>query len=207
MTSTGQNSVEALIRFATGELEQTDSPRLDAEVLLGHASGFSRAAILADGSRQLDTKQVTAFLELVKQRRQGQPVAYLTGYKEFYSLPLKVTPDVLIPRPETELLVETALAVLPQQGMLLDLGSGSGAIALAVARNRPDCSVLGLDASIAATTIAQENQKALALNNVQFIQSDWFSALDDRFRADLIVSNPPYVDPDDPHLQLGDVRF
>ncbi len=207
MQAPEQYTVDALMCLAIDAFDQSDTPGLDAEVLLCHASGLSRALVLADGSRQLDAKQVAAFLKLIDKRRQGQPIAYLTGTKEFYSLPFKVTPDVLIPRPETELLVDTAVALLPQHGILLDMGTGSGAIALAVAHNRPDCTVLGLDASAAAIAIAQENQKSLKLNNVQFIKSDWFSTLDADFRADLIVSNPPYIDPTDPHLQQGDVRF
>jgi release factor glutamine methyltransferase len=145
---------------------------------------------------------------LVSRRLNGEPIAYILGYREFYGLSFKVSPATLIPRPDTETLVETALSKLPQQERVavLDLGTGSGAIALAIAKHRPLCSVLALDASEAALAVAKNNADRLSIVNANFLQSDWFSELGLQ-RFELIVSNPPYIEEHDAHLSQGDLRF
>jgi release factor glutamine methyltransferase len=152
--------------------------------------------------------EAKAFDALARRRRGGEPVAYLTGRREFYGLDLEVTPDVLIPRPETELLVELALVRIDANAHteVLDLGSGSGAIALAVASERPHSAVLGVDVSAAAVALARRNATRLNVGNVAFIESDWFSAVP-RKRYDAIIANPPYVAAGDEHLGEGDLRF
>ena len=152
--------------------------------------------------------QADAFFALAKRRRDGEPVAYLTGTREFWGLSLRVTPDVLIPRPETETLVELALEWLPRDGAprVLDLGTGSGAIALAIAAERPRARVVATDASAAALAVARDNATRLALANVEFAQADWYDGVPDG-AFDVIVSNPPYVAAGDPHLAEGDLRY
>jgi release factor glutamine methyltransferase len=182
--------------------------RLEAQMLLQHVLQVPRAYLLAHPEQSLDEQQFLAYAALVQRRLRGEPVAYLLGEREFFGLNLKVTPATLIPRPETELLVELALQRMPpQRGLrVLDLGTGSGAIALAIAQARPDIEVVAVDASEAALRVARENAARLGIRNAGFLQSDWFSALDGR-RFDLIVSNPPYVAAGDVHLGQGDVRF
>lgn len=181
--------------------------RLDAELLLAHVLGKSRAWLFAWPEYELDTVQHARFERMVAARERGEPVAYLTGHREFWSLDLVVTPDVLIPRHETELLVELALAHVPadREQRIADLGTGSGAIALAVARERPRANVLATDASDAALDVARDNARRLDIRNVTFVQGNWCDALG-RERFDLIVSNPPYVAARDPHLDIGDLR-
>jgi release factor glutamine methyltransferase len=152
--------------------------------------------------------EAKAFDALAKRRRDGEPIAYLTGTREFYGLELEVTSDVLIPRPETELLVELALArILANEHVeVLDLGSGSGAIAIAIASERPKASVLGVDVSVSALELARRNAARLNVGNVAFLESDWFDAVPKK-RYDAIVANPPYVAAGDEHLREGDLRF
>lgn len=199
---------EALERAAQGLADCSDTPRLDAEVLLAHALGRPRTYLFAHPDRRLDAPAARRFAGLVARRRAGRPVAYLTGGREFWSLPLRVTPDTLIPRPETERLVELALRDIPPRTALriADLGTGSGAIALALARERPACRVLATDISAAALRVAQENARRLGLDNVEFRRGDWCAALGSE-TFDLIAANPPYVPAGDPHLQRGDLRF
>ena len=180
----------------------------EAKILLGHVLDRDRAWLAAHRSTGIAAEQAQAFEEIARRRRDGEPVAYLTGRREFHDLDLLVTPDVLIPRPETELLVELALSRIALDDALrvLDLGTGSGAVALAIAKQRPRASVLGVDVSRAAVLLATRNAARLDIGNVSFVESDWFAALHGQ-RFDLIVSNPPYVAANDPHLSEGDLRF
>ncbi|QDE40758.1 peptide chain release factor N(5)-glutamine methyltransferase [Luteibacter pinisoli] len=179
--------------------------RLEAELLLAHALGVNRAWFFAHAEDVLPAGDALRFQELVGRRAKGEPVAYITGRRDFWSLPLEVTPATLIPRPETELLVELALAHLPEGGRLLDLGTGSGAIALAIAKERPDATVHAVDASEAALRVAQRNARTLGLP-VTFHHGDWFTPVSGE-RYDVIVSNPPYIEESDEHLGQGDLRF
>jgi release factor glutamine methyltransferase len=179
----------------------TSSPQLDAEVLLCRALGLDRAALIVRGAEPLADPDLEVYRDLLEQRRDGMPVAYLTGRREFWSLPLKVTPAVLVPRPETELLVEVALEHVPQseERAVLDLGTGSGAVALAIAGERPRARVVGVDVSAGALDVARDNVRALALANVTLRLGSWFEAVPGE-RFDLLVANPPYVADRDPAL-------
>ncbi|HEY8568049.1 peptide chain release factor N(5)-glutamine methyltransferase [Microbulbifer sp.] len=189
------------------ELTESDSPRLDLEVLLCHLLGKSRAWLYTWPEHPLDESQQASFERLLQRRIAGEPVAHLTGSREFWSLPLKVNRSTLIPRPDTEVLVESVLALCPQEQLrALDLGTGTGAIALALASEKPHWQIVAVDRMPAAVALAEENRQRLGFTNVEILQSDWFDALDGR-NFDVIVSNPPYIDPKDPHLREGDVRF
>lgn len=177
---------------------------LEARILIAHALQCSRVQLVIRENDTLSDAQVNAISGLLLRRMQGEPVAYLTGEREFYGLRLKVTPAVLIPRPETELLVELALTRLAQQGRAVDLGTGSGAVAIALAATRRDAQITATDISHDALNVARDNARDHHLT-IDFIQSDWFASLDDRF--DLIVSNPPYIAASDVHLSQGDLRF
>jgi release factor glutamine methyltransferase len=157
---------------------------------------------------ELDAEDLAGFEELLARRLDGQPIAYLVGSREFWSMDIRVTPDVLIPRPETETLVELALGLIPpgEESRIVDLGTGSGAIALAIASERPDCRVTAIENSPVALLVAQDNADRLGLAGIEFLPGDWYAPLVDR-KFDLIVSNPPYVPDNDEHLQRGDVRF
>lgn len=203
-------SISRLLQEAAARIAPfSDSPRLDAEVLLARTTGRARTHFVAWPDREIATEEVSAFRELVERRCDGAPVAYLTGTREFWSREFSVGPEVLIPRPETELLVEIALelAAADRPLRILDLGTGSGAIAITLALELPLAQVTALDSSPAALTLAQENARRLAAHNIRFLLSDWFEALDANECFHLIVSNPPYIAADDPHLQQGDVRF
>jgi release factor glutamine methyltransferase len=182
---------------------------LDARVLLAHVLGVDRAWLVAHDDDVLSPHQLAAFDALASRRRAGEPVAYLTGLREFWDLPLAVDASVLIPRPETETLVEQALYTLrgKRDPMVLDLGTGSGAIALAIAHERADATVDAVDISSQALAVARRNADRLKLANLRFIQSDWYAALPPGRIYDLIAGNPPYVREADPHLSEGDVRF
>lgn len=195
------------LRQAAARLVDSESPRRDAEILLGLVTGKARTFILAFGETQLSEAQLAELDALLARRAAGEPVAYLTGVREFWSLPLMVSPATLIPRPDTECVVEQALARLPAEPCrILDLGTGTGAIALALASERPDCRVVAVDKVPDAVDLAQRNAARLNITNIDIRQSDWFSAVQgDRFQ--LIVSNPPYIDSEDEHLRQGDVRF
>ncbi|HFQ8224775.1 TPA: peptide chain release factor N(5)-glutamine methyltransferase [Citrobacter freundii] len=195
------------LREAISQLQESESPRRDAEILLEFVTGKGRTYILAFGETAITDAQREQLDRLLARRKQGEPIAHLTGVREFWSLPLFVSPATLIPRPDTECLVEQALARLPSGPCrILDLGTGTGAIALALASERPDCEVTAVDRMPEAVELAQRNATHLAINNVHIQQSDWFSALPGQQFA-MIVSNPPYIDEQDPHLAQGDVRF
>jgi len=186
----------------------SDSPRLEAELLMGLVLRKPRSFLHAWPEERLSMPQAKCFETLLRRRFAGEPIAYMTGIREFWSMPLKVTPDVLIPRPETELLVEKALLRLPDDEDLrvLDLGSGSGAVSLAIAKERPRAHVVGVDISRAALDVALLNAKLQKLANVEFRDSDWFDAVrGEKFHV--VVGNPPYVAEDDPHLSRGDALF
>lgn len=201
----------------------SDSARLDSELLLCYVLKKDRSFLRAWPEYELNQQQVDSFHQLLKQRLQGIPIAHILGERGFWSLDLKVTPDTLIPRPDTERLVELALDIIPEdaQWNILDLGTGTGAIALSLAKEHPSCHITATDQSLAALNVAKENAKRNQLSNINFIQSDWFSGLiksgedsDDVEDAkagiqqfEMIVSNPPYIKESDPHLKQGDVRF
>ena len=192
-------------------LAQSGLVPIDGQVLLAHVLGRNRAWLAAHGDDVLPRTEADAFFALARRRREGEPVAYLTGIREFWGLPLAITAAVLIPRPETEAVVEIALARLPadRETRVLDLGTGSGAIALAIAHERARAQVLATDVSAAALAVARANGQRLGLANVEFLQSDWYANVPPAWRGgsfDVIASNPPYVAACDPHLAEGDLR-
>jgi len=192
---------DALAALRTRLAAASPSAGLDAELLVAQVLGAGRASLVADPDRGLAPEELLALESLVRRRLAGEPVAYLTGRREFWSFELEVTPDVLVPRPETELLVERALAAIAglENPAVLDLGTGSGAIAIAVAAERPDAEVTAIDASAAALRVAQRNAAGLGLRNLRFCEGDWYTPLAGA-RFDAIVSNPPYVAAGDPAL-------
>ena len=195
-------------RLNTALILGTTSARIEVQCLLQSVLKVPRSYLLAHPEQVLSAIQKAAYDALLQRRLRGEPIAHILGEREFFGLSFKVTPATLIPRPETELLVELALQHLPQGRAcrVLDLGTGSGAIALAIAHNRPDAVVVAVDASEAALQVARENAQRLGIANVEFLHSDWFSALGKQY-FDLIVSNPPYIAAGDVHLTQGDVRF
>jgi len=191
-------------------LAQAGLGPIDAQVLLAHVLGVERAWLAAHATDALPMSSTERFFALARRRRGGEPVAYLVGSREFWGLSFAVDPSVLIPRPETETLVEWALERLPRGRAVrvLELGTGSGAIALALAHERPDAAIVATDRSAEALAMARANAERMKLANVHWLQSDWYRQLADRDgRFDLIASNPPYVAAGDPHLREGDVRF
>ena len=194
--------------LASHDALASDDARREAEILLGHALDKSRAWLYAHGDDEISDVAAETFRSLLKQRAAGTPVAYLIGHREFWTLKFVVTPAVLIPRPETELLVELALRHIPQSEKvdIVDLGTGSGAIALAIASERPQSRVVATDASEEALSVARINAGQLEIGNAEFIWSDWFDGLS-RMMFDVIVSNPPYIASNDNHLSQGDLRF
>ena len=200
-------SIKATLQIASTQLK-TEAAAFEAQLLLQYVLGVNRAWLIAHEHDVLQPNIQVVFEALLNRRLAGEPMAYIMGDREFYGLDLLVTPDTLIPRPDTETLVEAALAKIldnPNQS-ILDLGTGTGAIALAVAKHRPKVNVVAVDASAAALEVAKKNVATLAITNVRLMLSDWFDALAGK-RFDFIVSNPPYIEKNDVHLTQGDVRF
>ncbi len=196
------------LKLAISQLNMHHQAGLDAEVLLAHVLNKPRVYLHTWPEAELRQDQELQFLSMIRQRAAGQPVAYLTGQREFWSLNFAVTPDSLIPRPETELLVERTLTLLPENETLriADLGTGSGAIAIALAHERRHWQLYAIDRSLQCVKLAQSNSRRLDVDNLCFINADWSKALANR-RFDAIVANPPYIADRDPHLRQGDVRF
>ena len=204
------NSIDPSIRQALSQATESlpgETARLDAELLLAKILNKPRSYLYTWPEQCLSQDQYPRFLSAINRRAAGEPIAYLTGHREFWSLDLQVSPAALIPRPETERLVEIALERLPATSCkAVDLGTGSGAIALALASERPNWNITGTDISAAALDIARDNAKTLELASLTFLASDWFEDLPER-DYELIISNPPYIPNQDPHLDQGDVRF
>ncbi len=177
---------------------------LEARILLAHALKCTRVQLVIRSKDALTPQQVTEVSELFMRRMQGEPIAYLTGEREFHGLRFEVTPDVLIPRPETELLVELAMEKLPKGGSVIDLGTGSGAVSVTLAHERRDAKISATDVSEAVLAVARRNAAHHGVS-LRFIHSDWYAKVDGTF--DVIVSNPPYIAAGDPHLTQGDLRF
>ncbi|MDR6842971.1 peptide chain release factor N(5)-glutamine methyltransferase [Pseudoxanthomonas sacheonensis] len=203
MNTSPQPRLDAVLRQASERIEVAD-----ARPLLAHALGKPVSWLFAHGDETIEISALQRFRVLLEARESGRPVAYLTGRRGFWTLDLAVTADTLIPRPETELLVELAIARLPvsSPSRAADLGTGSGAIALAIAKERPECRVIATDASEGALDIAIGNGEGNGIRNVEFRMGSWFSPLMGE-RFDLIASNPPYIAEGDPHLDEGDLRF
>lgn len=199
-------TVAALLRQGTQVLNQSgiDSARLDAALLLMAVTGFSRSQLITHDNDAVPAEQCAQYLKLIERRASGEPAAYLLGRRDFWTLTLKVTPAVLIPRPDTEILVEAALQ--HDFKSVLDLGTGSGAIILSLKKERPHCSACAVDKSEAALKVAEENAKLNGSLQVEFLCGSWFEPLGDR-RFDLIVSNPPYIAEGDPHLTQNGLNF
>jgi len=203
-------SIQQALNNATEQLSASiESPQIEAEILLAQAMDLSRTQLRTWPERSLTELQLKHYSSLIHARLQGQPIAYLIGKQGFWSLDLTVTPDTLIPRPETERLVELALEKIPEhsQWRIADLGTGSGAIALALARERPTSQILATDKFTGPLEVARNNARENNIKNIQFTQSNWFEKLAEQPPFDMIVSNPPYIPLADPHLLQGDVRF
>jgi release factor glutamine methyltransferase len=189
-------------------MQASGLPALDASVLMRHVLGWSAAQLVSRAQESMAPHAVESYQAAVARRAAGEPVAYIVGAREFFSLEFKVSPAVLIPRPETELLVEFALEHFAPDSAcrVLDLGTGSGCIAISIARHRPHAHIVAVDSSVAALEVARDNARRHAASAIEFVHSDWFDALAGR-QFDLIVANPPYIAAGDPHLELGDLRF
>lgn len=200
-------SIKTCLSFAAKFLANEEAT-LEAQLLLQHVLNVNRAWLIAHENEALSPENFTQFQQLIERRKNGEPIAYILGYREFFGIKLKVTPDTLIPRPDTETLVEAALEKISknQSSNVLDLGTGTGAITLAIAKNRPNAQVTAVDFSENALNVARENAEELNIQNVTFLQSDWFSALENK-RFDVIASNPPYIEENDVHVSQGDLRF
>ncbi len=200
-------AISNLLKLSVELADVSGSPRLDVEIILSYVLGKDRIHLYTWPDQRLSDLEQARFNELFRCRVNGEPVAYIIKRREFWSLSLKVSPVTIIPRPETELLVEKALSLpLGQQISVLDLGTGTGAIALALASEKPFWEIIAIDLELGAIALAEQNRQQLGFDNVKIYQSDWFSNLKE-MQFDLIVSNPPYLCLKDKHLQEGDVRF
>ena len=210
MSPKSERCIQQVWKNATEQIAQQlrdETAETDARVLLQYCLDKSHSYLLTWPNKQLSETQNNCFQKALKRRLSGEPIAYIVGYREFWSMPLKVTPATLIPRPETELLVELAITRLSDETLqVLDMGTGSGAIALAIATEKPNCQILASDISDEALIVAKENADSLNIKNVRFIKSDWGNDIPQQ-KFDLIVSNPPYIEKNDPHLLQGDLRF
>ena len=196
-----------MLLWAKAQLTGSESPALDSRLLLAHCLGREPVYLHTWPEKELSPEQSAQFRDILALRKQGQPIAYLLGYQDFWSLRLKVSSATLIPRPETELLVETALELtLADNARVLDLGTGTGAIILALASERPHWQLTGVEYHEDAVCLALENARQNKLSRVDIVQSDWFASLGTK-SFDLIVSNPPYVEVDSPYMCQGDLRF
>ncbi|WP_109124082.1 peptide chain release factor N(5)-glutamine methyltransferase [Dyella sp. C11] len=196
----------AEVRETIAQAARELGDRLEAELLLVHVLDKPRSWLIAHADDELASADLDAYGALVQRRRDGEPVAYITGRRGFWTLELEVTPATLIPRPETELLVELALARMTSKSRVVDLGTGSGAIALALARECPTAGIVATDASAEALAVAERNAVKHGIRNVQFFHGDWLAPLAGE-TFDVVVSNPPYIESDDVHLGQGDLRF
>jgi release factor glutamine methyltransferase len=207
-------TIKALLSTNTSKLKTVliydNDAFIEASLLLQHVLKVNRAWLISHEQHVLAPEKQANFETLINQRLTGKPIAYILGEREFYGLTLKVSPDTLIPRADTETLVEAALAKIPsalsQPFRILDLGTGTGAIALAIAKCHPQTCLTAVDASKNALKVAQENALILNIPNVSFVLSNWFDALENQ-TYEMIVSNPPYIEKNDPHLSQGDLRF
>jgi len=202
-------SIKQALAVATSILEQNpdlDSIDIDSTVLLCHVLNCSRSYLYTWPEKKIGTAISQQFIDLIERRALGEPVAYITGVRGFWDFDLNVNNATLIPRPETELLVEKALEQIGENASVLDLGTGSGAIAIVLAHVCPDSEVTAIEQSTDAIAIARENIKKTGINNISLLHGNWFEPLTNQ-RFDLIVSNPPYIPDEDPHLQMGDVKF
>lgn len=203
-------NVSETLKQAIADLNLTSpSARIDAEVLLCSVLGVSRAYLYTHPEARLAAEMYRAYRHLIEQRMDGQPIAYLLKHREFWSLSLTVSPETLIPRPDTELLVEKTLALLPSEETinLLELGTGSGAIACALAVSRPNWKIFASDISEKALLIAKKNATQHQCRHITFLHSDWFEHIPTQPKFSAIISNPPYLSDSDPHLEQGDLRF
>jgi len=209
-----QITIQQCLTAAINQLQpHSESARLDAQVLLALVLNKSQTYLYTWPDRALSNSDLKSFQQLLERRISGEPIAYITGVREFWGMPIKVSPHTLIPRPETERLVEIALELIPknESWKIADLGTGSGAIALAIAKERPLSKIIATDISGPALTVARENKASLGLTNIEFCSGDWLNALQENSAQlseyNLILSNPPYVASGDPHLKQGDLRF
>lgn len=205
-----QTTYKSLVDDAKALLyEHCDTPRIDAEILIGHVTKQPLSWLISYGDSIASAEHIKQFYKLVNERQSGQPIAYLIGERDFWTLSLSVDSNVLIPRPDTETLVEAALPLLANSDdtNVLDLGTGSGAIALSLAKELPKANVTAVDMHSNALNVAKKNAAKNNISNVSFVQSNWFESLDDSLQYDLIASNPPYIEPNNPHLNQGDLRF
>ena len=199
-------NIAQALQYGRGVLADTESPDIDSQMLLCHVLECTTTYLHTWSEQVLNDEQQAEFTALIQQRSEGKPVAHLTGQRGFWSLDLAVTPDTLIPRPDTELLVTLALEKLRPDMRVVDLGTGTGAIALSLAQENPTVAIFAMDYSWGTLKVAKQNAQSHKLNNVLFWQGSWLTAVADN-SLDMVVSNPPYIEADDPHLSQGDVQF